>query len=228
MIDHYDYKQSVTVAETKKILAEYKSTLPEEHNKFVREQLEKEYNTVTKTITIGERTFTGTYRESDDRKNNKDAYTKETKISVVLSSKGFDIILLKETDKQRHKTKKINRKHQNNTKSDALVNDVVMDFKEIIGTSKNTLGKNYQEAMRKRYSQGAVLFLVNNMTEKEVFNQLAGKTRSKGNGLVLIYHENTDSFQIINMKNLRAAHDRTARIGRAPDHQAEPPYEPGS
>ena len=102
-----------------------------------------------------------------------------------------------------------------------------MDFKEITGASKNTLGNNYQDAMRKKHSQGALLFLVRNMTGNEVFNQLAGKTRSKNNGIVLIYHENTDSLQIINMKNLRAAH-RTARIGMASANNANPHNEMGA
>jgi|GEM_PF-4511232 len=217
----YSYKKSVSVEDAKLILADYKKTLSEEHNKFVRIQLTKEYNIVTKTITIGRRTFTGTYRESEDRKNNKEAYIKETKISIVLASKGFDIILLKETDSKTMLNDEKRKKHLDNSKSDALVNGIVMDFKEITGTSKNTLGNNYQDAMRKKNSQGAVLFLLRNMKEKEVFDQLASKTKSSGNGLVLIYHEDKDSLQIINMKNLRAAH-RAARIGIAPDQKVEP------
>ena len=224
MIDNYSYKEPVSIEKAKQILEEYKKTLSKKHNRFVERQLKKKYNTVTNTITIGERSFTGTYRENSDRKNRKDAYRKETKISTVLSSKGFDIILLKETERKIQKNDKTKR--PDNTKSDALVNGIVMDFKEITGTSKNTLGKNYQDSMRKKHSQGAVLFLVNNMTEKEVFEQLAGKTRSQGNGLVLVYHENTDGLQIINMKNLRAAHDRTARIGRG--SKIKPPYKSGS
>lgn len=57
-------------------------------------------------------------------------------------------------------------KSRDKTKSDAIVNGIVMDFKEITGTSKNTLGNNYQDAMRKKHSQGTLLFLVRNMTLK--------------------------------------------------------------
>ena len=221
MHDIYNYKEPVSIEKAKQILEEYKKTLTSEHNKLVKKQVQKQYSSVTNTVTIGDRTFTGTYREATDRKKKKNAYKKETKISTVLASKGFDIVLLSEEDKKENKKKK------GNTKPDALVNGIVMDFKEITGTSKNTLGNNYQDAMRKKHSQGALLFLVRNITEREVFDQLAGKTRSKNNGIVLIYHEDTDRLQIINMKNLRAAH-RAARIGMAPGLATEPHLEPGS
>ena len=77
--------------------------------------------------------------------------------------------------------------------------------------------------MKKNNTYGAVMFIVKDISEKEVFDRLAGKTRSQGNGIVLVYHENKDMFQIINMKNLRAAHDRTARIGMASAHKDESP-----
>ena len=224
MYDNYSYKKPVSVEEAKYILEEYKKSLPKEHNEFVEKQLKQKYNKVTKVIIIGERTFIGTFQEDKGRKKNKDAYPKESKIATVFSSKGFDITLLKETEEN---TKNNKTKSIDNTKSDAIVNGIVMDFKEITGNSKNTLGNNYQDAMRKKNSQGALLFLVRNMTEKEVFDQLAGKTRSKNNGIVLIYHEDTDNLQIINMKNLRAAH-RAARIGIAPGFEAEPHLESGS
>ena len=226
MNDTYSYKESVSVEEAKLILAEYKKTLPEDHNEFVRKQLEYEYISVTRTITIGEQTFTGTFREAKDRKKKKNAYRKESKIAAVLASKGFDIVLLKEEDKPAHLNSRNNS--QRNTKPDALVNCVVMDFKEIIGNSKNTLGNNYQDAMKKNNTYGAVMFVVKDISEKDVFNQLAGKTRSQGNGIVLVYHENKDALQIINMKNLRAAHERTARIGMASANNANPHNELGA
>jgi len=227
MCGKYSYKESVSIEKAKQILDDYRKTLSKEHNKFVMKILKKEYNTVTQSVIIGEQTFTGTFKEDKNRKKNREAYQKERKIAIIFSSKGFDIILLKETEEKADLNKKNYIKSRDKTKSDAIVNGIVMDFKEITGTSKNTLGNNYQDAMRKKHSQGALLFLVRNMTENEVFNQLAGKTRSKNNGIVLIYHENTDSLQIINMKNLRAAH-RTARIGIAPGLAAEPHLESGS
>lgn len=202
MTDTYSYKESVSVEEAKQILEKYKKTLSDEHNNFVKKKLKGKYETVTRTVTIWERSFTGTFKEDKYRKNNRRAYKKETKIATILASKGFDIVLLKESS-------------SGYKKPDALVNGIVMDFKEITGTSKNALGNNYQNAMRKKNSQGAVLFLVNGMTETEVFNQLSGKTRTHDNGIVIVYHEDTDKLQIINMKNLRAAHERTARIGMA-------------
>lgn len=216
MIDSYSYKKTVSAEEAKQILEEYRKTLPEEHDEFVRIHLKNEYITVSNTITIGGHIFTGSFKESKDRKKKKNAYRKESKIATVLSSKGFDIILLKEEDEA------------GSTKPDALVNSVVMDFKEITGDSKNTLGNNYQDAMKKSNTYGAVMFIVKDISAREVFNQLAGKTRSHGNGIVLIYHEDKNIFQIINMKNLRAAHDRTARIGMASANNANPHNELGA
>ena len=227
MCDKYSYKNPVSIEDAKQILEDYRKTLPKRHNKFVTIMLKKEYNTVTQSVTIGEQIFTGTFREDKNRKKNREAYQKERKIAIVFSSKGFDIILLKETEEKTDLNKNNKITIRNKTRSDAIVNGIVMDFKEITGTSKNTLGNNYQDAMRKKHSQGALLFLVRNMTENGAFAQLAGKTRSKNNGIVLIYHENTDSLQIINMKNLRAAH-RAARIGIAPGLATEPHLEPGS
>ena len=227
MCDKYSYKNPVSVEEAKQILEDYRKTLSKEHNKFVMKMLKKEYNIVTQSITIGEQTFTGTFKEDENRKKNREAYQKERKIAIVFSSKGFDIILLKEIEEKVDLSKKNKVITRDKTKSDAIVNGIVMDFKEITGTSKNTLGNNYQDAMRKKHSQGALLFLVRNITEREVFDQLAGKTRSKNNGIVLIYHEDTDRLQIINIKNLRAAH-RAARIGIAPGLETEPHLEPES
>ncbi len=96
----------------------YRNTLPKEHNEFVRIQLQKKYETVTKTFTLQGRTYKGTFREDPMRKFNREAYAKESKLATVLASFGFDVILIEENSKEP------------GTKPDAIVNGIVMDFKE--------------------------------------------------------------------------------------------------
>ena len=114
----------------------YRNTLPEEHNVFVKQQLQKNYDFVTKTYNLRGKSYTGTYRENSRRKENCEAYEKESKLATVLASLGFDVILLEEDNTLPGK------------KPDAIVNGIVMDFKEIEAVSerdatKNTLGNNY-------------------------------------------------------------------------------------
>ena len=70
MCDKYSYKNPVSIEEAKQILEDYRKTLPKKHNKFVMRMLKKEYNTVTQSVIIGERTFTGTFKEDEKRKKN--------------------------------------------------------------------------------------------------------------------------------------------------------------
>ena len=55
------------------------------------------------------------------RKFNREAYAKESKLATVLASFGFDVILIEENSKEP------------GTKPDAIVNGIVMDFKETRG-----------------------------------------------------------------------------------------------
>lgn len=204
-----DFKKYISINELKSILEEFRKTLSEEHTLFVNEQLKKEYDFITNTILIGNKEFTGSFKESYDRKDNEEAYNKESKIATILAAKGFEIFLIEEntTNNNKHRRKK----------PDAIINRVIMDLKEPTGNTKHTFGNNYQDAMKKPNTYGTVFFLVHNMTPEKVFNLLEGKTNPHKNGLVIVYHSDMDSFQVINMKKLRAAHERAALAGRGSD-----------
>ena len=193
----------------------YRNTLPKEHNEFVRIQLQKKYETVTKTFTLQGRTYKGTFREDPMRKFNREAYAKESKLATVLASFGFDVILIEENSKEP------------GTKPDAIVNGIVMDFKEIDAesekeASKNRLGSDYRNGMRKNHSEGVVL-LVHNFSEQFVSSNMDFKqTRRGNNGLALFFHENTGTLQLIDMEKIRAAHFERPLSRRAPDVAIEP------
>ena len=132
----------------------YRNSLSKEHDDFVKQQLQKKYDNVTKTYELQGKIYTGTFRENPHRKENKVAYEKEAKLATVLASMGFDVVLIEEDN-----TKE-------GTKPDAIVNGIVMDFKEIEAfyehdTSKNSLGRNYRDGMRKEKSEGVVIYLHN-------------------------------------------------------------------
>lgn len=115
-------KNEIEICDFEKVLRQfgiYRNTLPKEHNEFVKRQLQKDYNTVTKTYNLQGRIYRGTFREDSTRKFNKEAYAKESKLATVLASFGFDVILIEENPKE------------SGTKPDAIVNGIVMDFKEI-------------------------------------------------------------------------------------------------
>lgn len=84
----------------------FRNSLPKEHSDFVRVQLQKVYDTVTKTFVLGGKEYKGTYREDSHRKDNKEAYAKESKLATVLASFGFDVILIEEKQKIRAAYKK--------------------------------------------------------------------------------------------------------------------------
>lgn len=72
----------------------YRNTLPKEHNEFVKMQLQKEYDTVTKTYILQGKNYTGTFREDSKRKDNQEAYKKESKLATVLASVGRIALIL--------------------------------------------------------------------------------------------------------------------------------------
>lgn len=193
----------------------YRANLSLENDRFVKEQLQKDYDTVTKTYTLARKTYTGTFREDSKRKENRDAYEKESKLATVLATFGFDVILIEEDNTKPGK------------KPDAIVNGIVMDFKEIEAiyekdASTNRLGSNYRDGMRKNHSEGVVL-LLHNFSEDFVRENMGFKeTRRGNNGLALFFHEDTGSLQMINMKKVRAAHFEQPSSRSAPDASIEP------
>lgn len=197
------------------VFGTFRNSLPKEHSDFVRAQLQKDYDTVTKTFVLGGKEYTGTFREDSHRKDNKEAYAKESKLATVLASFGFDVILIEENNSLPGK------------KPDAIVNGIVMDFKEIKAktekeATKNTLGDNYKDGMRKKFSQGVAVFLhqfSNNFVSK---NMGFMETRRKNNGLALFFHEDTGKFQLLDMQKIRAAYKKQLHR-RAPDISIEPP-----
>ena len=203
------YKKYISIDEVKTILEDFRKSLPVTHTIYVNEQLNKKYNTITNTVIIGENVFVGTFKESSERKGNKEAYNKESKMATILAAKGFDVILVEENTAN-------NNKHRRK-KPDAIINSVVMDLKEPTGNTRHTLGNNYQDAMKKPNTYGTIFFLVKNMSPEKVFKELEGKTNPHNNGLVIVYHSDADSFQIIDMIKLRAAHERATLTGRASD-----------
>ena len=194
----------------------YRNTLPKEHNEFVRQQLQKDYDVVTKTFVLQGRKFTGTYREDPHRKDIADAYAKESKLATVLASMGFDVILIEESSKT------------TGTKPDAIVNGIVMDFKEIKAfyekdAGKNTLTNNYKDGMKKKNSEGVVIYL-HSFSNEYVRNKMEGKTSENHNGLALFFHENTGTLQLIDMKKIRTAHNEQSVLAWHPECLPNPPF----
>ena len=111
-----------------KAFGTFRQDLPKEHNDFVAAQVLKTYEVVTKTYVLQGREYTGTFKEDVKRKYNKIAYEKEAKLATVLASFGFDVILIEENNSLPGK------------KPDAIVNGIVMDFKEIKAFSEKEIG----------------------------------------------------------------------------------------
>lgn len=181
-----------------KAFGNFRQNLPKEHNDFVATQLLKTYEVVTKTYVLQGKEYTGTFKEDVKRKYNKVAYEKEAKLATVLASFGFDVTLIEENNSLPGK------------KPDAIVNGIVMDFKEIKAFSekeigKNTLGGQYQNAMRKQNVQGVAFFL-HNFSNQFVKKNMVDKTSTGKNGFALFFHENTGFLQLIDIKKIRTAH----------------------
>ena len=182
----------------------YRSSLSKQHEDFVRKQIQKEYEFVTKTYELQERKYKGTYRTDSKRCENVEAYKKESKLATVLASFGFDVILIEENNSIPGK------------KPDAIVNGVVMDFKEIEALDewsigKNTFGKNYQDAMRKENSAGVAMY-IHNFSDNFVYKNMIKKTSPTKNGMALFFHEDTGKLQLIDMEKVRASHYRNLQI----------------
>ena len=102
-----------------------------------------------------------------------------------------------------------------------------MDFKEIDAesekeASKNRLGSDYRNGMRKNHSEGVVL-LVHNFSEQFVSSNMDFKqTRRGNNGLALFFHENTGTLQLIDMEKIRAAHFEQPSSRSAPGTKPNP------
>ncbi len=183
------------------VFGTFRNSLPKEHNDFAREQLQKDYDTVTKSFVLGGKEYTGTYRENSHRKDNKEAYAKESKLATVLASFGFDVILIEENNSLPGK------------KPDAIVNGIVMDFKEISARSekkatKNTLSHSYQNGIYKQFSQGVAIYLHNFSNNFVRLHMTGEKTSPTHNGLALFFHEDTGTFQLIDMQKIRAAYKK--------------------
>lgn len=192
-----------------KAFGTFRQDLPKEHNDFVAAQVLKTYEVVTKTYVLQGREYTGTFKEDVKRKYNKIAYEKEAKLATVLASFGFDVILIEENNSLPGK------------KPDAIVNGIVMDFKEIKAFSekeigKNTLGSNYQNAMRKQNVQGVAFFL-HNFSNQFVRKNMEGKTSTGKNGFALFFHEDTGRLQLIDMEKIRTAHIEQSRMAGHPE-----------
>lgn len=187
----------------------FRQNLSKAHNDFVASQLLKTYEIVTKTFVLQGKEYTGTYKEDVRRKYNRDAYEKESKLATVLASFGFDVILIEEDNTLPGK------------KPDAIVNGIVMDFKEVkafseIDATKNTLGNLYQKGMKKAYVKGVVIFL-HNFSNEFVINNMEGKTAPSKNGLALFFHEDTGTLQLIDMEKIRTAHIEQSKLAGHPE-----------
>ncbi len=194
----------------------YRNSLPEEHNDFVKQQLQKSYGVVTKTYELQGRTYTGTFREDAHRKENKDAYEKEAKLATVLASMGFDVVLIEEN----------NSKSKDGKKPDAIVNGIVMDFKEIEALNENVVGKHtvgnrYQDGMKKKPTAGVAIFL-HSFSNQYISEHMEGKSNPSNNGLALFFHEDTGTLQLIDMKKIRTIHiEQSLKIGTPPRTSSE-------
>lgn len=198
------------------VFGTFRNSLPKEHSDFVRTQLQKEYDTVTKTFVLGGKEYTGTFREDSHRKDNKEAYAKESKLATVLASFGFDVILIEENNSLPGK------------KTDAIVNGIVMDFKEITArseknVSKNTLGHSYRNGMSKSHSAGIAVYLHSFSNKFVSENMTAERTSPTHNGLALFFHEDRGTFQLIDMQKIRAAYKKQLQ-STTPDDSIEPCY----
>lgn len=199
------------------VFGSFRNSLPKEHSDFVRIQLQKDYDTVTKTFVLGGKEYTGTFREDSHRKDNKEAYAKEVKLATVLASFGFDVILIEENNSLPGK------------KPDVIVNGVVMDFKEIKAKDekeigKNALGHNYQDGMHKAHSEGVAIYL-HRFSNGFVANHMgADKTSPTHNGIALFFHEDSGTFQLIDMQKIRAAYKKQLQ-STAPNVSTEPHHD---
>ena len=212
MLEDYETTELIKIFQ---LFGKFRNSLSEENNEFIKSQLIKKYDTVTKTFRLGGKFYTGTFREDSHRKENKEAYEKESKLATVLASFGFDVILIEENNTLPGK------------KPDAIVNGIVMDFKEISAiheyeATHNTLGNNYKDGMRKLMCRGVAIYL-HDFSNNYVRNNMGfEKTKQKNNGLALFFHEDTGTLQLINMEKIRAAHFEQLS-GRAPRITSEPP-----
>ena len=128
---------------------------------------------------------------------------------MATASFGFDVILIEEDNSKAGR------------KPDAIVNGIVMDFKETEAETeqtigKNTLGKRYQDGMKKIHSSGVALY-VHQFSNEYIFKNMEGKTSPSNNGLALFFHESTGLLQLIDMKKIRAAHNRQSRMAQRPE-----------
>ena len=211
-----DETETTDLIQIFKLFGMYRANLSPENDRFVKEQLQKAYDTVTKTYTFAKKNYTGTFREDSKRKENRDAYEKESKLATVLATFGFDVILIEEDNTKPGK------------KPDAIVNGIVMDFKEISAhfeqdVSDHTLGANYKDGMRKAFSEGVAIYLHNFSDDFVRKNMGFRETRRRHNGLALFFHEDTGSLQLIDMEKIRAATLAQPQSRRAPDISTELP-----
>ena len=212
--------QNMNETETKELIkifqqfGIYRNSLSKEHDDFVKQQLQKKYDNVTKTYELQGKIYTGTFREDSHRKENKDAYKREAKLATVLASMGFDVILIEEDNTKGGK------------KPDAIVNGIVMDFKEIEALNENVVGKNsvgnrYQDGMKKKPTAGVAIFL-HNFSNQYISKHMESKTKPSNNGLALFFHEDTGTLQLIDMKKIRTIHiEQSLKIGTPPRTSSE-------
>lgn len=81
-----------------------------------------------------------------------------------------------------------------------------IDYFTANGVSPHRIGSDYKDAMRKSHTKG-VIILLHNFSEKYVTQNMGfEKTRRTNNGIALFFHENTGTFQLIDMEKVRAAH----------------------
>ncbi len=213
MKEKFEYNDLLQILEQ---IGKFRNELSEEHQKFVKENMQKEYDIVTKTFVLQGRTFTGTYKEDPKRKEAKDAYERESKLATVLASFGFDVILIEENNSLPGR------------KPDAIVNGIVMDFKEIQAfneseVGKNTIGNSYQDGIHKNYTEGVVIFL-HNFSDDFIYNAMEGKTSTRHNGMALFFHEDTGSLQLIDMKKIRTVHEEQSQLAWCPERLPNTPF----
>lgn len=192
------------------MLKTYEDNLTDKEKKFV----EKKKRTCkpkkgTYTNSINKKTYTGKYYISPYRQK----IQKEEDFAIFLASMGFSVYLVPEPSTE-------------GKKIDAIVNNVPVDFKKV-GTGNWAIPNEYKDGMKKKNCKGVLMQVPTELSGYRYKNEyldlktFVGKnTRIENepgvskNGILALWIEDDDRFEVFDMKKIRAEHDSSAQ-GRA-------------
>lgn len=187
----------------------YEDNLTDKEKKFV----EKKKRTCkpkkgTYTNSVNKKTYTGKYYISTYRQK----IQKEEDFAIFLASMGFSVYLVPEPS-------------AGGKKIDAIVNNVPVDFKKI-GTGNWAIPDEYAKGMKKENCKGVLMQVPKERSEYKYKNRkmdlktfVENNTRKEDepgvskNGILALWIEDDDRFEVFDMKKIRAEHDSSAQGG---------------